>query len=36
MDGLDPMTAYTFTVQAVYENGFETSDGPSVKVKTKK
>ncbi|MDW7670498.1 MAG: hypothetical protein SCM88_02305, partial [Bacillota bacterium] len=39
MDELDPMTAYTFTVQAVYENGLETSetsDGPTVKVKTKK
>lgn len=36
IEGLTPSTFYTFTVQAVYAGSMETTDGPSVKVKTKK
>ena len=36
LEKLEPVTFYTFTVQALYPDGIETSDGPSLKVKTKK
>ena len=36
LDELDPMTFYTFIVQAVFTDEVETSDGPAIKVKTKK
>jgi uncharacterized repeat protein (TIGR02543 family) len=36
IDELNPGIFYTFTVQALYLDGSETSDGPSVKVKTKR
>jgi hypothetical protein len=36
IDGLSRSTPYTFTVQARYAGGVETTDGPSKKVKTKR
>ena len=36
IDMLEPFTFYTFTVQALYPDYIETSDGPYVKVKTKR
>jgi hypothetical protein len=36
IENLKPFTFYTFTVQALYPDGIQTTDGPSVKVRTKK
>jgi uncharacterized repeat protein (TIGR02543 family) len=36
IDNLTPSTFYKFTVQALFSDNIETSDGPSIKIKTKK